>query len=79
MKNHELSPIARSPQQLGHALKRHRLAKKWTQTHLSEESGVRQAGISQLEGGHSGVKIETVFRVMAALNLEIILRPRQKG
>ena len=70
---------ARSPKQLGHAFKRHRLAKKLVQTQLSEESGVRQAGISQLEGGHGGTRIETIFKIVTALDLEIVLRPRRKG
>ena len=67
---------ARSPDQLGHALKRARLAKGWTQMELSEESGVRQAGISLLERGHGGVKLDTVFKIMAALDWEFGLKQK---
>lgn len=72
------SLVARSPSQLGHSLKRFRLKEKLTQSELSERAGVRQATISNLERGHSGVELETVFKVFTALELEISLRERRE-
>ncbi|MBL6989053.1 MAG: helix-turn-helix domain-containing protein [Bacteriovoracaceae bacterium] len=75
--NNLFSITARSPKQLGHALKRHRIKLKLTQIEVSQRSGVRQANISQLEQGHVGVKLETLFKVITALNLETTVRRRK--
>lgn len=73
------SITARNPKQFGHALKRYRIRNKLTQSEVSEKSGVRQANISQIENGHGGVKLETMFKVLLALDLEVIVRKRRKS
>lgn len=71
------SITARNPKQIGHALKRYRLKNSLTQLQISERSGVRQATISRLERGHGGVELETLFKVITALELEVSIRKRR--
>ena len=71
-------PPVRSARQLGSTLKRVRIDKKLSQTDISNETGLRQAGISLLEGGAKGVRLDTLFKILAALDLEIVVQKRSK-
>lgn len=71
--------LARNAQQLGQAVRNRRRGLKLTQAELAEKVGSYQKTISQLEAGHGGVKLETVFNILAALNLEIVVQPRSAG
>jgi HTH-type transcriptional regulator/antitoxin HipB len=71
--------LARTPEQLGHACMREREAQDLTQNALSETSRLRQATISAIEQGHPGVKVKTLFKLLAALDLELVVQPRSKG
>lgn len=70
---------ARTAKQLGEAVSRLRRKKAITQTYLGRKAGLRQGTISSLENGESGTWLKTLFKVMAALDLEIVIRPRSKG
>lgn len=71
--------LARTPNDIGHAIRQARKAKKLTQKELAERSGVWQETISKVENGQSGTKLETVFDIFAALDLEILVQGRSKG
>ena len=70
---------ARTPNDIGHAIRQARKAKKLTQKELAERSGVWQETISKVENGLSDTKLETVFDILAALDLEILVQDRSKG
>jgi HTH-type transcriptional regulator / antitoxin HipB len=71
--------VIRTPKQLGDALRRHRTSLGLTQGQVGQGARLRQPTVSALESGSAGVKIETVFAVLAALDLELVLRPRTKA
>lgn len=71
--------IARSEKQLGAILRRHRRAAQLTQQDVGERISLRQATISKLEDGAPATQIQTVMAVLAALDLELVVRPRTKG
>jgi HTH-type transcriptional regulator/antitoxin HipB len=73
-----MDQVIRTPTQLGAALRRARRGKKLVQTDLGESTNLRQATISSLESTGSGT-IDTLFAMLAALDLELVLRPRAKG
>jgi HTH-type transcriptional regulator/antitoxin HipB len=73
-----MDQLARSPKQIGAALRRRRRALKLTQTVLATRASVRQATVSSAEAGEP-MQIETLFNLLAGLDLEIVLRPRTKG
>lgn len=72
-----MDQIARSAEQLGSILARARVAREETQKTLGERIATRQPTISSLEQGREGTRLSTLFEVLAALNLEIVVRPRQ--
>lgn len=67
--------IARNEAQLAATLRRFRKKVGLTQGALGEATQMRQATISELESG-SGGRLETLFSVLAALDLELVVRPR---
>lgn len=71
--------LARTPADIGHAIRQARKAKGMTQTDLARNSGIWQETISKIENGLSGVKLETLFDLCAALDLELMVTDRSKG
>lgn len=73
-----METIARTPQQLGAAIKRHRRQKKLSQGGLGDEMHARQATVSKLEAGEPATQLRILMDALAALDLELVLRPRTK-
>jgi HTH-type transcriptional regulator/antitoxin HipB len=73
-----MDQIARTPQQVGAAIRRRRRALKLSQTRLGEKAALRQATISALEGGDTGTQLRTLVDVLAALGLEMVIRERSE-
>jgi HTH-type transcriptional regulator / antitoxin HipB len=74
-----MDQITRTSPQLGAALRRRRKQAGLSQEALAEKVKLRQATISRLESGDTGTKLGTLLAVVAALDLEIVMRPRSKG
>jgi HTH-type transcriptional regulator/antitoxin HipB len=68
----------RTQNQLGAELRRYRKKKNLTQDDLSRLISKRQATISSLESAGSGT-LETLFAVLSALDVELVLRSRSRG
>ena len=73
-----MDQIARSPKDVGNALRNARKAKKLTQAELASRSGIWQRTISTIETSASGATLDTIFDLLAALDLEIQIVPRSK-
>jgi HTH-type transcriptional regulator/antitoxin HipB len=67
---------ARTPDQIGNALRRVRKAKGMTQKDVSARTNLRVATISSLENGDPGTQMRTVLSVLAALDLEFVVQDR---
>lgn len=74
-----MNQIARTAKQVGVAVRRHRRALGWSQSDLGSKAGLRQATISTLESGEPGTRLRTLVNVMAALELEVVIRDRSKA
>lgn len=74
-----LEIATRSAEQLGQALERLRERDELSQHDLAKKAGLRQPTISKVERGAPHTEIETIFSICAALNLEIVVRPRPPG
>jgi HTH-type transcriptional regulator/antitoxin HipB len=74
-----MDQITRTSPQLGAALRRRRKQTGLSQEALADKVKLRQATISRLESGDMGSKLGTLLAVVAALDLEIVVRPRSKG
>ncbi|WP_207459449.1 helix-turn-helix domain-containing protein [Azospirillum sp. SYSU D00513] len=71
--------IARSPQQIGNALRRFRTERSLRQADLGAMARLQQATVSKLEGGNPEARLQTLADVLAALDLELVIRPRTKA
>ena len=67
-----------SPETLGQALRAERKHKGMSQKVVGHSVGMEQHTISKIEKGNPGTELNTLFRLLAALELELTLQPRQK-
>lgn len=68
--------IARTEQQLGAVVRRQRRSAGLSQSELGELVHLRQATISRLEAGEPAIQLKTLMEILAALQLELVVRPR---
>ncbi|QDI74534.1 helix-turn-helix domain-containing protein [Leisingera aquaemixtae] len=73
-----MDQIARTPKDIGTVLRNARKAQGLTQGELAARAGVWQRTVSNIETSSSGAKLETVFDLLAALDLELHILPRSK-
>jgi HTH-type transcriptional regulator/antitoxin HipB len=71
--------IARTPKQIGDAVRRRRRSQGLKQKDLGDKTNLRQATISGLEAGEPGTQLRTLFDVLTALDMELVIRPRTKA
>lgn len=64
----------RTRKQLGEAIRRFRRKKGFTQANIAKQTGLRQPTISDIENGNVATT-ETLFKVIAALDIEIQFSP----
>lgn len=74
-----MDQIARTAKQIGEIVRRHRRRRGITQGALGSKTGLRQATVSKLEAGQPATRLRTLLDVLAALDLEIVIRPRTKA
>lgn len=70
--------IARTEKQLGAILRRLRKQAGLTQAAVGERTHLRQATISRLEAGEPALQLRTLMETLAALDLELVVRPRSR-
>lgn len=68
--------IIHSPDELALLVSNHRKQNKMSQAEASELVGLKQATISAFENTPTGTKLDTLFRILAAVNLEIHVVPK---
>ena len=74
-----MTTLARTPQQIGSAIRRARRRMGLNQAALGERAGLRQATVSLIETGHPAARIDTLLGLLAALDLEFHIAPRSGG
>lgn len=67
---------ATSPKVLGQILKSARNEKGLNQHQAGNLVGITQAMVSRIETGESNARIDTLFRLLSALGMEMIVKPR---
>ena len=60
-----------TPEVLGRIIADSRKSQGLTQEQLGEQMGVRQATVSKIERSPRDSRLDTLFRALAALNLEL--------
>lgn len=71
-------PKVTSPKILGQILKSARNKKGLTQDQTGNFVGITQAMVSRIERGESNARIDTLFRLLSALEMELAVNFRQK-
>lgn len=69
----------RNNKELGEAIRAERLKKELRQVDLARKGSVRQALISELENGATSARVDTVLKVLAALDLDLAIVTRRKA
>ncbi len=69
----------RNNKEFGEAVRVARLKQKLRQVDLARKASVRQALISELENGAVSAKLDTVIKVLAALDMDLSVVPRRKA
>lgn len=68
--------IARTPKQLGAILRGYRRERKLTQQAVGKGSGLVQSAVSLIESNPANTSLSRMYRMLAALDLELVVRPR---
>ena len=71
--------VIRSAKQLGSLIHNERMQRGMSQQELADLTGTGQKTISHIENGKKGTRLETIFSLLATLNLEIKLIARSKS
>ena len=67
-----------SPENLGKVLKLYRKNQGLTQVEAGSKFNLPQKTVSTIEAGTAGIRLDTAFKYMSALGLEMHLEPRNK-
>lgn len=71
--------VIRTPRQLGPVLQGYRKGRPLTQAEVGRTTGLPQSEVSRLELDASGASLSRVFKLLAALDLELVIRSRGKN
>ena len=68
-----MGKIIRNNKDLGEAIRRARKNMDLRQVDVAQKASVRQALVSDLENGATTAKLDTVMRVLAALDMDLLV------
>jgi len=72
-----MDKVIRSNKDLGAALRLARKARDLRQIDVARQASVRQALVSDIENGATTAKLDTILRILAALNLDLSIVQRR--
>ncbi len=72
-----MGKVIRSNQDLGAAIRLARKQQNLRQVDVAQKASVRQALVSDIENGATTAKLDTVMRVLSALDLDLSIVPRR--
>ncbi len=73
-----MGKVIRGNKDLGAVIRLARKASNLRQVDVARKASVRQALVSELENGATTARLDTVIRVLAALDLDLSVIPRRK-
>lgn len=72
-----MDKVIRSNKDLGAAIRLARKQQNLRQVDVAQKASVRQALVSDIENGATTAKLDSVMRVLAALDLDLSVVPRR--
>lgn len=73
-----MGKIIRSNKDFGATIRLVRKARNLRQVDVARKASIRQAMVSELENGTTAAKLDTLIRVLAALDLDLSIVERRK-
>lgn len=70
--------VVRDWARIGAIVREHRRRAGLTQADLAQRAGVSRGWLVRLESGHPAADTPTVFKVLRALDLELVVRPTRR-
>ena len=70
--------LIHSPKELALLVSNHRKKLKLSQSDVGQSVGLKQQTVSTFENKPEGTKLETLFDILSALNLDIKITPKDK-
>ena len=74
-----MEQIARTPKQIGETIRRTRRRSGASQSETGSKAGLRQETLSKIENGNPAARLDSICDLLAALDLELVIRERSKG
>lgn len=74
----DMDYLIKTPDQLGSVLKGFRRDRDLTQAQVGGLVGLPQNAISEIEADPGRTSVSRVFKLLAALDLDLVVRPRQR-
>ena len=74
-----METVARTPQQLGQALRSRRATLKLSQANVGSRAGIKQDTVSTLEIHTPSSTVETLYKALSILGLELVVREKAQG
>jgi len=75
--NHDITYVVRGPGSFGPAVREFRHRRGLTQTELAERANLHRSYLSSIESGTTTEALKNLMRTLNALDLEIVIRPKQ--
>lgn len=69
----------RNNKELGETIRLVRKNKRMRQVDVAKKASVRQALVSELENGATSAKIDTIIKILAALEMDLAIVSRRKA
>lgn len=69
----------RNNKEFGEVIRLARTNKSLRQVDVAKKASIRQALVSELENGATSANLDTVIRILAALDLDLAIVPRRKA
>lgn len=73
-----MKQLITSPKALGSIIRRARKQKKLNQQQAGHLFNIIQSTVSSIESGAPGTRLETILRMLAALELEMVIRSKKQ-
>lgn len=74
-----MNKTLRSNKELGEAIRSLRKKQQLKQIDLARKASVRQALISDIENGINATRLDTLLKILAALNMDLAIVPRVRS
>jgi HTH-type transcriptional regulator/antitoxin HipB len=66
--------VVRTPERLAQVLKHYRLLHNLTQQQVAAKAGLKQATVSVTEASAAHTRLATIYKLVAALELELVVQ-----